>query len=120
LTVDLPRVRAPAAPTVPLDRMRLTALARLWPWLPVLFAAAYVVLLASTFRSVVQGIYLSADFASAPYIGELYRQAPSGAEVVLANFPWYTTLWFEQATHWLPAHRQVWEVAPWVGSLIGV
>ena len=76
--------------------------------------------LAVTFKSLVQALYQSADLASAPYIGEVYPQAPPGAEVVLTNFPWFSTLWFEQATHWLPAHRQVWEVGPWLWSLVGV
>jgi hypothetical protein len=92
----------------------------LWPWLPLLFAAAYLVVLLTSFRSLVQGIYLNADVVSAPYIGELYGQAPAGAEVVLGNFPWYTTLWFEQLTHGLPAHRQIWELGPWAFSLLGV
>jgi hypothetical protein len=79
-----------------------------------------VVVLAANFKSLVQGIYLSADVVSAPYIGELYGQAPPDANVVLGNFPWYTTLWFEQLTHGLPAHRQIWQVGPWLASLAGV
>ena len=94
--------------------------ARLWPWLPALFAAAYLVVLLANLRSIVQALYSHADYASAVYIGELYRDAPSGAEVVLTNFAWYTTLWFEQLTHWVPAHRQVWQLGTWGWSLIGV
>jgi hypothetical protein len=114
--VNVARARVPAA----LARLQRGGMLRLWPWLPLVFAAVYAIVLLASVRSVVQGIYLSADVVSAPYIGELYGQAPPGAHVVLGNFPWYTTLWFEQATHGLPGHRQIWEVGPWVISLLGV
>jgi hypothetical protein len=93
---------------------------RLWPWLPLLFAGVYFVVLLATLRSVVQSIYWSSDVVSAPYIGELYPSRGSGAHVVLGNIPWYTTLWFEELTRWLPAHREIWEGAPWLFSLFGV
>jgi hypothetical protein len=53
-------------------------------------------------------------------IGELLHNAPSGREVLLGNFPWYQQLWFEQATHWAPAHRQLWELFPFGVSLVAV
>ena len=92
----------------------------LWPWLPLLFAGVYAVVLLITLRSVVQSIYWSSDIVSAPYIGELYPDRGPGAQVVLGNFPWYTTLWFEELTRWLPAHREIWEGAPWLFSLFGI
>ena len=92
---------------------------RLWPWLPLVLAAIWVVALAADFRDLVQAIYASADFASAPVIGELYGER-EGSQVVLGNFPWYSTLWFEQLTAGLPAHRQIWQLAPWLFSLLGV
>ena len=93
---------------------------RLWPWLPLVFAAAYSIALLADLRTLVQSIYQQPDFASGPYIAELQPDAPAGAEVVLTNFTWYTTLWFEQLTHGLPAHRQIWQVGPWIASLLGV
>jgi hypothetical protein len=117
--VSSARARVPAA-LAPLDRARVAGALRLWPWLPLAFAAAYVVVLAVHLRGIVQGIYLSSDVVSAPYIGELYGQAPPGADVVLGNFPWYTTLWFEQLTHGLPGHRAIWQLGPWIASLVGV
>jgi hypothetical protein len=95
-------------------------LARAWPWLPLAFAALWAFLLVASIRSLVYGIYLDADLASALFIGEVYDEAPDGAEVILGNYPWYSTLWFEHLTRGLPAHRQLWQVAPWVGSLIGI
>jgi hypothetical protein len=93
---------------------------RWWPWSPVFFAAVYAVALLATLGSVVAAIYSSADIASAPYIGELYAHAPHGAQVVLGNIPWYTTLWFESLTRSFPAHRVLWELAPWIFNLIGI
>jgi hypothetical protein len=93
---------------------------RWWPWLPLLAAAVYAVSLVANFHSVTQSVYLAADRASAPYIGELYPHAGHGAQVVLGRFPWYTTFWIESLTRWLPAHRVWWEVGPWIGSLLGV
>ncbi|MEA2398299.1 MAG: hypothetical protein QOK25_1855 [Thermoleophilaceae bacterium] len=92
----------------------------LWPWVPLGLAAVYAVSLFSNFHSVVQSIYLHSDEASALSLGQLYADAPHGAQTVLGRFPWYTTLWFESLTRGLPAHRQLWELAPWVVSLLGV
>ncbi len=93
---------------------------RLWPWTPLLLAAVWLVALAVDFRAVVQTIYANADFVSAPVIGELYDERAPGAQVVLGNFPWYETLWFERLTAGLPAHRQIWQLAPWLFSLLGI
>jgi hypothetical protein len=91
-----------------------------WSWLPLVLAAVYAVSLLSNFESLVRALYQTSDQASAPYLGELYGQAPQGATVVLGRFPWYTTLWFESLTAGLPAHRQLWEIGPWIASLLGV
>ena len=29
-------------------------------------------------------------------------------------------MWFELSTHWVPFHRQVWEVAPWLVAVAGI
>jgi hypothetical protein len=65
-------------------------------------------------------IYANADISSAPVIGELFPSAPSGATTVLGYHPWYSTLWFELSTHWVPYHRHLWEVGPWVASAAGI
>src|SRR6266542_4825373 len=43
-----------------------------------------------------------------------------GGTVVLERFGWFTGLWFALLTKPLPLHRQVWEVAPYVFSLLSV
>jgi hypothetical protein len=72
------------------------------------------------FGAIVEVIYANADISSAPVIGELFPKAPSSATTVLGYHPWYSTLWFELSTHWVPFHRQVWEVGPWVASVVGI
>lgn len=91
-----------------------------WPWLPLAIAVVYVVLLLADFKALVQAIYLSADIVSAPMIAELSDDAPPDSEVLLGNFPWYEGYWYETLTRWLPGHRQIWQVGPWVLSLAGV
>jgi hypothetical protein len=89
-------------------------------WLPLLFAAAYMLVLAGTLGSLVRALYSSADVAAAPYIGQLVAVAPTGAEVTLGHVAWYEVLWVEWLTRDWPVHRQLWEVGPWVVSLAGV
>lgn len=87
---------------------------------PVAIAAAFAVLLVATFGSVVAAIYSDSDAVSLPVIGQLYSSAPKSAHVVVAFGGWYTGLWFELLTRWVPFYRQLWEVGPWVASLGGV
>jgi len=77
-------------------------------------------LLLATFGATVDVIYSNADIVSAPVIGELFPHAPDGAVTTLGFLPWYSTLWFELATHWMPFHRVLWEVGPWLASLAGI
>lgn len=91
-----------------------------WYWLPVVFGAVYLVLLLKNFSLVVDGIYRNADAVSVPYIGQLHALAPAHTGVTLGNFPWYFALWFEDLTRWLPFHRGLWEVAPYLFSLLGI
>ncbi|HYB26896.1 MAG TPA: hypothetical protein VEF89_09810 [Solirubrobacteraceae bacterium] len=86
-----------------------------WAALP--FALVYLILLAHQLESIVSSANLDADVASGPVIGELFGAAPAHANVVLGEFAWYSTLLFDLATKWLPAHRQVWAYAPYVMAL---
>jgi hypothetical protein len=90
-----------------------------WRWAALPFGVAYLILLAVQFRGVVATTILDADAVSAPVIGQLFGSAPAHASVVLGEFGWYQTLLFELATKWLPAHRQIWEVAPYAMTLAG-
>lgn len=80
----------------------------LW-WLPVALAGVYVVIMASQYGQLASAINLSGDSASALMIGQLFDHG----RVTLGNMAWYSVLLFELATRWLPAHRQIWEAAPW-------
>ncbi|MFL5864741.1 MAG: hypothetical protein ACJ780_28925 [Solirubrobacteraceae bacterium] len=91
-----------------------------WRWTPLGCAAVYVVVLLATLPSVIAAVYRNADVAAAPEIGQLISSAPDFAQTVLGNAPWYSALWFEQLTRDLPGHRTLWELAPWVLTLVGV
>ena len=95
------------------------SLLRNWRWAAIPFGAVYLGLLALQFRGVVTVANLDADTVSAPVIGQLFGSAPASAHVVLGEFGWYSTLLFELATKWLPAHRQLWEVAPYAMAIAG-
>lgn len=82
-------------------------------------AAAWAIVLLADFGAVLAHVYSDRDIVSAPVIGELYGEA-HGSQVVLGYLPWYTALWFELLTRWLPFHREVWELAPWVCSVAAV
>jgi hypothetical protein len=87
---------------------------------PTALLLAWLGLLFASFGAIVEVIYANADISSAPVIGELFPSAPSDASTVLGYHPWYTTLWFELATRWVPFHRELWEVGPWVAAVAGI
>ncbi len=92
----------------------------LWPWLPLPFGGAYLLLIFVKFNQVIGTTYLNADAASAPVIGELYGGSPAHRQVFLGQMGWFSTLMFEVATRWLPLHRQLWEAAPYAMALASV
>ncbi|MGH3009946.1 MAG: hypothetical protein ACRDLM_11155 [Gaiellaceae bacterium] len=83
-------------------------------------AAVSVLALLAALSSLVPELYLNPDIASAPVIGSLMAHAPAGSVVTLGNYPWYEPLWLMEATRSLPAHRQIWEAIPIVGSLLAI
>ncbi|HXC24144.1 MAG TPA: hypothetical protein VNU28_06135, partial [Solirubrobacteraceae bacterium] len=93
---------------------------RLWPWAPLPIAAAYLLTLVVKFKEIVANVYLNADAASAPVIGELFGGTAAHRDVILGQMGWYSTLIFELGTRWLPAHRQLWEAAPYAMALASV
>ncbi len=90
-----------------------------WRWAAVPFGALYLILLALRFKGIVTASNLDADAVSAPVIGELFGNAPTSAHVVLGEFGWYASLLFLLATKWLPAHRELWVLAPYLIALAG-
>jgi len=94
--------------------------ARAWLWLPVAIAGVDLAVLVVQAKALVLQLYLNADTASAPVIGSYIGNAPHGRVVTLGQYPWYEPLWFMQATDWLPAHREIWQLAPFVFSAAAV
>jgi hypothetical protein len=87
-------------------------------WVPLACAAAYMVAVVSQFTQIVNATYLNGDAASAQVIGELFGGSPTYRQVVLGKMAWFSTLLFELATRWLPLHRQIWELAPYLLALV--
>ena len=87
--------------------------------LAILGAASLVVLIAQA-RTLVHGLYLNADNASALVLPILAGHAPAGATVNLGDHPWYEPWWFMRLTAGWPHYRQLWELAPFVFALLGI
>lgn len=85
---------------------------------PLAFGVAYLAAVFAQFTQLVAVTYLNGDAASAPVIGELFGGSPAHREVVLGKMAWFSTLLFELATRWLPAHRQIWETTPYALALL--
>jgi hypothetical protein len=100
----------------PLARRAARAAAVL-PWSPALIGAAYLILFIVRLPRLIEHVYWDSDAASAAVIAETFGH---GGTVVLERFGWFTGLWFALLTKPLPLHRQVWEVAPYVFSLLSV
>ncbi len=89
-----------------------------WSWLLIGVAALYLAIVARYFNVLQTNTEINADVSSAQVIGELYGHN-SGA-VYLGDIPWYSTLLFEWATGWLPAHREIWDVGPYAIALCSI
>jgi hypothetical protein len=89
-------------------------------WLPAVAAGVYVVVFAVRFGDIVGVGMLNGDTASGPVIADLMGEAPGGREVVLGNFPWFTSLWAQVGTAWVPGHRTLWEVGPYLVALVTI
>jgi hypothetical protein len=88
-----------------------------WRYPPLILTAIYIVTLAVKFNQVVAFTYADADAASAPVIGQLFGAA--GSHVTLGDYAWYWTLLLELGTRWIPEHRQLWEILPYLFVLVG-
>jgi hypothetical protein len=109
-----------AMPKARLSAARFGRMWRLWPWAPLPIAAAYVLVVVVKLKEIIANVYLNADAASAPVIGELFGGIPAHRDVILGQMGWYSTLIFELATRWLPLHREIWEAAPYAMALASV
>jgi hypothetical protein len=78
-----------------------------------------IVLLAQA-PSLVHGLYMNADNATAFVLPALASHAPSGSIINLGNHPWYEPWWLMRATVGLPGYRFLWEAAPFLFGLLGI
>lgn len=105
-------------------RPRLSVGARRWEqfgWgLPALLAGVYLIVLAVNFRSVITSINMYGDGIIAPVLAKLAGQAPAGSQVVLGHHAYYEEYLFLRATAGLPFYRVLWELAPFLWTLVGI
>src|SRR6266567_3043620 len=97
----------------PLARRARLATALL-PWLPALIGAAFFIVFVARLPSLVKRVYWDSDAATATVVAQTFGHGL----VVLERYGWFTALWFELLTKHLPLHRQIWEGAPYLFSLV--
>jgi hypothetical protein len=90
-----------------------------WKWALLLIGAFYLAVVVRHFAAILANIELDADASSSQVIAELYAHKGPGNDY-LGDIPWYSTLIFELATKWLPAHREIWEGGPFALGLAAV
>jgi hypothetical protein len=91
-----------------------------WKWTLIALGAIYLAIVARYFTTIITNTETSADATSAQMIGELLAHRSSGSPVYLGDVAYYSTLIFELATKWLPAHRQIWDAGPYGFALISI
>jgi len=92
---------------------REAATERLAVWAAVLAVGAFLVWLLARIGSVIGALYRNPDNASSLVLAQFMDERGSG-ELILGNYPWLEPLYALNLTRWLPAHREVWEAAPFV------
>jgi hypothetical protein len=90
-----------------------------WAWSFLPLCLIYVVIVLTHFDHLVVNIYGSSD-TSAPLVLAEQFGARAGGHVVSSNYPWDATLIFAEATKWLPAHREIWELGPLLLGLLSI
>lgn len=91
---------------------------RLYDWGPVLLAGLFVVAILLS-GGLLDDLYANADATSALVIAELLPKAGADAAITLGDYAWYEPLWLFRATAWLPEHRTIWVLLPflaWVAT----
>jgi hypothetical protein len=97
---------------------RLVRSRAVWMWVLIGVGALYLAIVARYFSELLTNTEINADASSAQVIGELYGH--NSGTVYLGNIAWYSTLLFEWATGWLPAHHQIWDVGPYAIALCSI
>ena len=89
----------------------------MWSFLPL--CLIYLVLVMTHMSHLLLNVYGSSDTSSSLVEAEFFASRGVG-RVVLGTFPWYSTLIFMEATKWLPLHRQIWELGPYLMALLSI
>jgi hypothetical protein len=111
----IPRTRR--APAARLPRVVDTLRDR-WQWLPLVIAFVYFVGLFANFGSILHSIYDLSDWSSVLNFGQDLPSAPHSATATFNDVFVVSVIGFELATHWLPDHRLIWELGPWLAGVI--
>ena len=94
------------------------------PRLPVVIAlaaaAGQIVGLTRYLPTIVRDLTWDSDWAAPEVIGERLAAARGTTYVATGVYGFYSTVWFEQATHWLPNHQVIWLAAPVAASAAGI
>lgn len=83
----------------------------LFPALPLLVAAGYIVLLIARSPELISWLNRDGDFASAFVLTEAISHGHTGAVVMGTQGAW-VSLWYGLLTQGLPFHRILWEISP--------
>ncbi|MFL5828775.1 MAG: hypothetical protein ACJ76X_02560 [Solirubrobacteraceae bacterium] len=83
---------------------------------PLVLAAAYLVLLLVRFPTLIGWLGSQGDYASAYVLTDTISHGHSG-QVVMSTQGGWVSLWFGLATHGLSFHRILWEISPALLSL---
>ncbi len=87
-----------------------------WPYLPLVIACAYLLVLLLHLHAIVVSLAGDADVVVPHELAKL-MSSHSGT-IILGNSAWYSTLLFERATRWLPFYRPLWDLAPFIATAI--
>lgn len=91
-----------------------------WQWLPVIPLLVYCGGMVANFDGILHGVYSSADTTSVLVIAQSLPAAPHGAQVIYGDVQILQVLAFLLATRVLPAYRYIWELAPWIATLVSI
>jgi hypothetical protein len=86
---------------------------RVLTWVAGAAVGVFLIWLAIRRHEVIHAIYSNSDNAGTPVIAEFFGERGAG-NVTLGNYPWLESLYAELATKWLPSHRVVWELEPFL------
>jgi hypothetical protein len=93
-------------------------LRRNWQWLALVPALVYVVVFFVRIGDILHEVYASSDVTGLLYLAQTFPSAPSGAKILYGHVQIWQVLGVLLSTRWLPDYRQIWEILPWVVSVV--